>query len=129
VQVPRRVHGDPECLGFVAARDRAAVIVRQHYDRLAAQLGPKHALARHIEIVAVDEGDRAAHGHSMRMLRVMTPHTSKACPSAIGISGKAGFSACAGFDNAAKGALPPLHYCKAAPRFACSTRFTIHEIM
>ena len=40
------------------------------------------------------EGDRATHDHSMRMLRVMTPHTSKACPSAIAMSGKAGFSAC-----------------------------------
>ena len=82
MQMPRRAHGDAERLGFVAARDHAAVIVRQHDDRLAAQLGLKHALARDIEIVAVDESDRAAHGHSMRMLRVMTPHTSKLCPSA-----------------------------------------------
>jgi hypothetical protein len=71
VQVPRRTHGDAERLGLVAARDHAAVIVRQHDDRLTAQLRLKHALAGHIEIVAVDEGDRTAHGHSMRTLRVM----------------------------------------------------------
>lgn len=33
------------------------------------------------EIVAVDEGERARHGHSMRMLRVMTPQTSNVWPS------------------------------------------------
>lgn len=61
MQVPRRAHGDPERLGLVAARDHAAVVVRQHDNRLTAQLRLKHALAGHIEIVAVDEGDRAAH--------------------------------------------------------------------
>ena len=36
MQMPWRTHGDAERLGFVAARDHAAVIVGQHYDRLAA---------------------------------------------------------------------------------------------
>jgi hypothetical protein len=94
VQMPGRTHGDAERLGFVAARDHAAVVVRQHHDRTPAQLRLEHALARHIEIVAVDEGERARHGYSMRMLRVITPHTSKLCPSVIGMSAKAGFSAC-----------------------------------
>ena len=37
------------------------------------------------EIVAVDEGDRARHGHSMRMLRVMMPQTSNVWPSAANL--------------------------------------------
>ncbi len=61
MQMPWRAHGDAERLGLVAARDHAAVVVRQHHDRPAAQLRLKHALARHIEIVAVDEGERARH--------------------------------------------------------------------
>ena len=62
MQVPRRAHIDAERLGFVAARDHAAVVVRQHNDRTAAQLRLEHALARHIEIVAINEGERARHG-------------------------------------------------------------------
>jgi hypothetical protein len=61
-----------ERLGLVAARDHAAVLARQHDDRAAAQLRLKHAFARDLEIVAVDEGERA-HDDSMRMPRVMTP--------------------------------------------------------
>jgi hypothetical protein len=38
-----------------------SIVVRQHHDRLAAQFRLEHALARHIEIVAVDEGERARH--------------------------------------------------------------------
>jgi hypothetical protein len=38
VQMPRRAHGDAKRLGFVAARDHATVVVRQHHDRPAAQL-------------------------------------------------------------------------------------------
>jgi hypothetical protein len=39
VQVPRRPHLDAERLRLVAARDHAAVIVRQHDDRAAAHSG------------------------------------------------------------------------------------------
>ena len=92
--MPGLAHGDAERLGFIRARDHAAVIVRQHDDRPAAQLRLKHALARGIEIVAVDERDRGRHGLSMRIDLVTTPQTSKARSAVTSISGKAGFSAC-----------------------------------
>ena len=91
MKVPRRTHGRapwPRCCS-----DHAAVLARQHDDRAAAQLRLKHAFARDLEIVAVDEGERA-HDDSMRMPRVMTPHTSSVCSSVSYRSGKAGFSAC-----------------------------------
>ena len=87
VQMPRCAHGDAERLRLVAAGDHAAVVVREHDDGTAAQFGLKHALAGDIEIVAIDQGNRAAHRPSMRMLRVMTPHTSKDDASEIGMSG------------------------------------------
>ena len=61
-QVPGVAHLDPERLGLVAARDHAAVVIGQHHHRHAAQLGLKQPLARGVEVVAVDEGDWAAHG-------------------------------------------------------------------
>jgi hypothetical protein len=72
--MPGRAHLDAEGFGFVRAHDDATVIVREHHDRLAAQAWLKHALA---EIVAIDECDRRAHAHSMRIDFAITPHTSK----------------------------------------------------
>ena len=92
--MPRRAHLDAEGFGFVGARDDAAVIVREHHDRLAAQPRLKHALARGVEIVAIDEGDRRAHAHSMRIDFAITPHTSKPESSLISMFSNAGFSAC-----------------------------------
>src|SRR5271168_3070648 len=70
------------------------VIVREHHDRLAAQPRLKHALAGGVEIVAIDEGDRRAHAHSMRIDFAITPHTSKPESSLISMFSNAGFSAC-----------------------------------
>ena len=72
----------------------AAVIVREHNDRLAAQARLKHALAGGVEIVAVDEGDRRGHDRSMRIDFAITPHTSKPESSLISMFSNAGFSAC-----------------------------------
>ena len=73
--------GMPSSLRLIRARDHAAVVVGEHDDRLVAKFGLKHALAGDVEIVAIDQSDRAAHGPSMRMLRVMTPQTSKTLSS------------------------------------------------
>ena len=93
-QMPGRAHLDAERFRFVRSRDDAAVIVRQHHDRLAAQGRLKDALAGGVEIVAVDEGDRRAHDHSMRIDFAITPHTSKPESSFTSMLPKAGFSAC-----------------------------------
>ena len=93
-QMLSRAHPDAEGLGFVRARDDAAVIVRERNDRLAAQARLKHALAGGVEIVAIDKGDRRAHAHSMRIDFAITPHTSKPESSLISMFSNAGFSAC-----------------------------------
>ena len=49
-------HLDAERLGFVAPRDRAAVVVREHDDRLPVQLRTENPFARGEEIVAVGKG-------------------------------------------------------------------------
>ena len=49
----RVAHLDAECLGFVAPRHRAAVVVAEHDDRLPVQLRTEDPLARCEEIVAV----------------------------------------------------------------------------
>ena len=92
--VPGLAHRDAKRLGFVRARDHAAVIVRQHDDRPAAQPRLKDALAGGVEVIAIDERDRGRHGLSMRIDLVTTPQTSKARSAVTSISGKAGFSAC-----------------------------------
>ena len=93
-----RCHGAPMAMPSALASLLRAITQPSLFDSTTTGLPRssrlKHALARDVEIVAVDEGDRAAHGHSMRMLRVMTPHTSKRCPSDDRMSAKAGFSAC-----------------------------------
>src|ERR1700677_3246418 len=92
--MPGRAHLAAQGLGFVRARDDAAVIVREHHDRLAAQPWLKHALAGSVEVVAIDEGDRRAHDHSMRIDFAITPHTSKPESSLISMFSNGGFSAC-----------------------------------
>lgn len=49
--------GNAERFRFVAARDRAAVVVARYEDRPALQARPKDALAARVEVVAVDERD------------------------------------------------------------------------
>jgi hypothetical protein len=56
---PRSTHLDAERLGLVAAGHSAAVIVAQHDDRLAVELGIENALTGHVEVVDVDESDSA----------------------------------------------------------------------
>ena len=60
-EVPGVAHDDPEGLGLVRAGDDAPVVVRQDHDRHAAQGGLEEPLAGGVEVVAVDERDRAGH--------------------------------------------------------------------
>ena len=92
--MPGRAHLDAEGFRFVRARDDAAVIVRQHHDRLAAQARLERASSRCVEIVAIDKGDRRAHDHSMRIDFAITSHTSKPESSLTSMFSNAGFSAC-----------------------------------
>ncbi|MCY1309380.1 hypothetical protein D9M70_594700 [compost metagenome] len=61
---PRCSHLDAQVLGFVGARDGAAVVVGENDDRPAVQAGTEHPLARDIEIVAIDQG---VHGRIARI--------------------------------------------------------------
>ena len=49
-------HLDAERLGFVAPCHRAAIVVREHDDRLPVQLRTENSFARSEEIVAVGKG-------------------------------------------------------------------------
>ena len=50
-------HPDAEVLGFVAARDAGSVVGGQHHDRAAAQPRLEYALAAHVHVVGVDQGE------------------------------------------------------------------------
>jgi len=65
-----RTHLDAEGFCFVASGDDAAVVVGKHDDRLAVEMRLKDALARGVEIVAVDDGY-----HTLCMTKVTTPQT------------------------------------------------------
>ena len=52
-----RAHLDAQGLGFVAAGNRAAVVVGQDHDRAAVQAWLEDALATRIEVVAVEKRD------------------------------------------------------------------------
>ena len=54
---PRCAHLDAQRFGFVASRNRAAVVVAQHDYRAGFQPGLKHALAAAIKVVAIDQGE------------------------------------------------------------------------
>src|SRR5271154_3948381 len=54
-------HLDPKRLGLVRTGDGAAVVIREHDDRNALQIGAKDAFAGDIEIVAVDESKNFGH--------------------------------------------------------------------
>jgi hypothetical protein len=93
--MPGLTHGDAERLRFVRARDDTTIVVGQHDNRFAAQPRLKHALARRIEVIAIDERNRSSHGcYSIRMDFVTTPQTSKLRSAVTSMSGKAGLSAC-----------------------------------
>lgn len=53
-------HLDAQRFGFIAAAHHTAIVVAEHHDRQAAQLGPEEAFAADIEVVAIDQG---VHGH------------------------------------------------------------------
>jgi hypothetical protein len=53
----RRAARDAERLGFLGARHHAAVVVREHNDGAAAQLGAEDPVHRGIERVAVEVKD------------------------------------------------------------------------
>ena len=58
-QIPGRAHLDPEGLGFVRARDDAAVIVREHHDGIDPQV--VHTAFLEIdEYRAIVDGNRGA---------------------------------------------------------------------
>ena len=54
---PRRTHLYAQFLGFVAPGNCAAIVVGQHDNWTADQGRAEDALARDVEIVAVDEGE------------------------------------------------------------------------
>ncbi len=59
--VDRIAHFDPERLRFGRSGYCAPVVIRQHDDGHADQAGVEGPLARHVIVVAVDQGDRRAH--------------------------------------------------------------------
>ena len=48
-------HANAESFGFVAARNHTPIVVGKHHDRFVEQTRTKDALARHEEIIAVDD--------------------------------------------------------------------------
>lgn len=56
----QRAHSDAERLGLAGACDRAAIVVGQHDDRPAIELGIEYALAGAVEAVSVVEGEAIA---------------------------------------------------------------------
>jgi len=84
VEVPGVAHEDAKRLGLIAAGDDAAVVIREHDDRLPSQGRLKNPLARRIEIVAIDQRDRSRRRHQrcMRIERVTTPQTSN-CEASV----------------------------------------------
>ena len=91
-QMPGHAHLDAERLRLVRARNHAAVVVGENHHRLAEQLRLKQTLARGIEVVAVDQGEGAAHEKS-RIERRTTPQTSKPRSAVTTIAGYLGLSA------------------------------------
>lgn len=57
---PGCAHRNTECLGFIGSGDSAAIIIAQHDDRLAVELGIEDAFAGDVEVVDVDQSDRTA---------------------------------------------------------------------
>ncbi len=51
----RRGHADPECFCFIAARNRAAIVIRQHDHRTALQFWIKNPFTGTIKIIAIHE--------------------------------------------------------------------------
>ena len=57
-----RSHGNAQGAGFGAARDDATVVIGKHNQGPADDPWIEHRFAGGIEIVAIDEHDRAGHG-------------------------------------------------------------------
>ncbi len=53
---PRGPHRNTQGFSLIAARNGAAVVVGQHHHRPRVQTGAKHALTRHVKVIAVDQG-------------------------------------------------------------------------
>lgn len=66
---PWVTHLDAQRFGFVAACDRATVVVAQHDQRAILEARLKHALAAAIKVVAVDQGEHV----SLRAARCWRP--------------------------------------------------------
>jgi hypothetical protein len=62
IEMPGRAHGNAERFCLVAARDHAAVVVRENHDRLAPEIRLKETLARCVEIIAIHQCERSGHG-------------------------------------------------------------------
>jgi hypothetical protein len=60
--VKRLTHPDTERFGLDRARNNAAVIVGQNYNRASGEFRLKHALAGDIEIIAVHESIKFGRG-------------------------------------------------------------------
>jgi hypothetical protein len=52
---PRLCHFDTERFYFTGPGNRTAIVIGQHHDRLSLQRRIERALARNIEIVAIDQ--------------------------------------------------------------------------
>jgi hypothetical protein len=59
----RRCVRNAESLHLIAPRNDDAVVVRQHDDRTILQFGIYDSLARCVEVIAVDDGDRGVGVH------------------------------------------------------------------
>ena len=85
-------HLHPERFHLLRAGDGAAIVVGEHQDRHAQELGVEGALAGDVEVVAVDQGERARLGHgpgqaSLRTTPTTTPQTSVPSSSSISTGG------------------------------------------
>lgn len=86
---PGLAHPDAHGLCLVGSSNGAAIVVRQHDHRPVIQAGPKHPLATHVEVVAIDQRVHRSplQAGKRLMLAVTTPHTSSVWPSLGVMSG------------------------------------------
>ncbi len=80
----RHRHRHTQRLRFFAARDNAAIVIRQHDNGLIVQMGLKQSFATGVEVVAIDESINWFHGLRNEWITlVATPKISRSAPSGI----------------------------------------------
>src|SRR5439155_9389552 len=79
----RCAHFNAQGFCFLAARNRAAVIIGKYNNRFVAKSGIETPLARHVKIIAINQGNHNLGLKTSITAWVTVPQTVKSIPSSI----------------------------------------------